>query len=88
MIKLDEKRTELVNLKTTINALDDIDDLIDHYSADASGVFKPGPAYCMFKYIDGPGEIDVQFNRAVILTALQAQRAILVEYLGSLGIEV
>ena len=83
MISLKENRTEFMNLHVTITALEELDCLIDYYSAD-----KLGPAYCTFTYVDGPGEVRVQFNRKIVLTALNAQRAALVEYLASLGISV
>ena len=83
MIKLSENRTALVNISITIKAIDDFDDLINYYSID-----KPGPAYCTFKYVDGPDQVDTQFDRKIIVTALEAQRQKLVDYLATLGIEV
>jgi len=83
MIKLSEKRVELMNLKVTIDALDEINILIKYYSVD-----KPGSAYCTFKYVDGPGQVDTHFDRKIIVTALEAQRQKLVDYLATLGIEV
>ena len=82
MIKLDEKRTALINLKATIDALENIDTLIKWYSED-----KPGPAYCEFSYVDGPGKVSVQFDRKTMIIALNAQRESLVNYFAELGIE-
>ena len=83
MIKLSDKRIELVNLKSTIQAIDDLDSLIKQYSEN-----KPGPAYVTFTMVEGYGSINVQFDRAIILVALKAHRAKLVEYMADLGIEV
>jgi len=82
MIKLSENRTALINIPLTIKAIDDFDYLINYYS-----VNKLGPAYCTFKYIDGPGEISVQFDRHTIIETLKSQRQKLVDYLVTLGIE-
>jgi hypothetical protein len=82
MIKLSENRTALVNIPITIKAIDDFDYLINYYSVD-----KPGPAYCTFKYVDGPGESSVQIDRHTIVVALTLQRQKLVDYLATLGIE-
>ena len=83
MVKLSDHRTELVNLGTTIKALDELDTLIKFYSVD-----KPGPAYATFTYVDGPGEVQVQFQRPIMVIALQAQRRHLSDYLARLGVEV
>ena len=82
MIKLSENRTALINIPITIKAIDDFDYLINYYSVD-----KPGPAYCTFKGIDGPGESSVQIDRPTIVVALTLQRQKLVDYLATLGIE-
>lgn len=82
MISLKTHKTALINLECTINALTNINRLIDAYSAD-----KPGPAYVKFDHVLGHGLIDVQINRAIILPALKAQREELVEYLATLGID-
>jgi hypothetical protein len=82
MIKLSENRTQLMNMKTTIDALDEFDTLIKYYSVD-----KPGPAYCKFSYVDGIGECSVQIDRSIVVPTLQAQRQKLVDYLATLGIE-
>lgn len=82
MISLEEHRGKLINLPTTIAALDAIDELIAHYSD-----IGPGVAYCTFN--TGPrGDVSMQFSRPIILTALHAQRTVLVEYLATLGIVV
>lgn len=80
MVKLSDNRTALINLGTTIGAIEDLDKLIKLYSED-----KPGPAYCNFEY-HGP-ITKVQFNRSIIVVALKAQRQHLVDYLATLGIE-
>ena len=82
MIKLSENRTALINIPITIKAIDDFDYLIKYYSED-----KPGPAYCTFKNIDGPGESSVQIDRPTIVETLKLQRQKLVDYLATLGIE-
>ena len=82
MIKLSENRVALMNLKFTINALDELNILIKYYSED-----KLGPAYCTFRHTD-TGEFDVQIDRKIMLPALQAQRQVLIDYLSTLGIEV
>lgn len=82
MIKLSENRAALINLGITIAALDGVDQLIKHYSLD-----KPGPAYCVFTQVDGPGEVKVQLDRSIVLNALQQQRQKFVEALALLGIE-
>lgn len=83
MISLNEHRTALINLRTTIEAIDDLDTLIEFYSTPS-----PGPAYVEFYHVDGPGELKVQLNRAFAIQALQAQRQKLVEYMSTLGIDV
>lgn len=82
MVKLSENRVALINLGTTIAAMDELDTLIKFYSVD-----KPGPAYVTFTLVDGPGEVKVQIDRKNILPALQAQRQKLVDYLATLGVE-
>ena len=83
MVKLSENRVALINLGTTIAALDVLDTLIKFYSVD-----KPGPAYVTCTNVDGPGEVKVQIDRKIIVPALQAQRQKLVDYLADLGVEV
>ncbi len=82
MIKLADNKVALVNLGTTIKALEELDTLIKYYSVD-----KPGPAYANFTHVDGPGEVQVQLDRKIVVPALQAQRQKLVDYLATLGIE-
>lgn len=85
MIKLNEHRTELSNLRTTIEALEELEMLIDLYAED-----KPGPAYAAFDItgrIAGRSKINVQFDRKIMVTALSAQRQTLVNYLAKLGIQ-
>ena len=82
MIKLNDNRTALTNLKATIDAIDQLDFAIGYFSVE-----KPGPAYAQFSQIDGPGKVDVQFDRSVIVPALKEQRRKLSDYLATLGIE-
>ena len=82
MVKLSENRVALINLGTTIAALDELDALIKFYSAD-----KPDPAYITCTHVDGLGEVKVQIDRKNILPALKAQKQRLVDYLATLGVE-
>ena len=82
MISLEEHRTALINLRGTIEAIEDIDKLIAFYSVD-----KPGPAYCEFHYVEGISKPEVQFDRSLMVMALKSQRQKLVDYLATLGIE-
>lgn len=81
MISLEEHRTALINLRGTIEALENLDTLIKFYSVD-----KPGPAYCEFHYVDELNKPEVQIERSIMVTALKAQRQRLVDYLSRLGI--
>lgn len=83
MIKLEDHRSGLINIKGTIEALEHIDRLIDHYSEDL-----PGPAYCKFNHVYGLDDVIVQFDRQIMITALTEQRQKLVNYFATLGIEV
>lgn len=80
MIALSTNKTALNNLNITLKALENIDALISEYRIDL-----PGPAYAIFEYL--PNTHKVQFNREIIVTALQAQREKLVACLASLGID-
>lgn len=82
MIKLSENKTALVNLGSTIKALDSLDYLITEYSQD-----KVGPACCEFNYV-AVDHKNVQIDRKIIVKALKEQRQVLVDYLSTLGIEV
>jgi len=82
MIKLSENKTALVNLGSTIKALDSLDYLIAEYSQD-----KVGPAYCEFNYV-AVDHKKVQIDRKIIVKALKEQRQVLVDYLNTLSIEV
>lgn len=82
MVKLSENRMALINLGTTIAALDELDALIKFYSVD-----KPGPAYVTYTNVDGPSEVKVQIDRKIMVPALQAQRQKMVDYLATLGVE-
>ena len=83
MISLKENKTALLNLNVTIKALDQIDQLIAKYSNGQAGT-----AYYAFKHLDGiDNKADVQFDRAIIVSALQAQREKHRTYLATPGIE-
>lgn len=76
MIKLADHKVELLNLPVTIQALKDVDELIEHYSRPNVCV-----AYCnVMTY-------KIQLEPSIFLEALRQQRARLVEYLATLGIE-
>lgn len=81
MIKLKDNRVALINLGNTIKAIDQLDELIRHYSNPV-----PGPAYVSFEHLDH--SMSAQIDRSIMLVALRAQRDKLVEYMASLGIEV
>ena len=81
MISLSENRIALMNLPSTIVAMEELETLINFYSVD-----KPGPAYVRFMHVDGPGEISAQIDRKFILDALVAQHQKIVQYLKTLGI--
>jgi hypothetical protein len=81
MIKLNQKRTELLNLGVTIEALEQLNDLISHYCE-----ANPGPAYVRFEHVYHGGAA-VQFDRDIMLTTLQDQRRKLIDYLATLGID-
>lgn len=81
MIRLEEHRTELSNLRTTIDALEELERLIDFYTED-----KPGPACIAFEYASQVKSY-VQFDRKIMVAALSAQRQTLVDYLAKLGIQ-
>lgn len=82
MLNLSENYTALVNLKVTLDALEQLRALIDIYSED-----KPGPSYVRFVLPQTGSEKAVQFARPVIITALRAQEKQLVDYLGTLNID-
>lgn len=79
MISLSDNRTALVNLASTIDALENLELLIKTYSEE-----KAGPAYLTCDYV---GDIRVQFDRSIMVTALEAQRTRLISYLATLGID-
>jgi hypothetical protein len=80
MIKLSENMTALVNLKTTIEAMQNLKELISYYSVD-----KPGPAYMTADY--NGHIIDLQFDRYIAVNAMKEQYQILYDYLSELEIE-
>lgn len=81
MISLKDNKTALYNLSGTIEALERFDLLIEFYSED-----KPGPAYTAFSNVHIT-DLEVQFDRKIIVDALKAQRKTLVDYLVNLGID-
>lgn len=82
MISLSENKTALLNLGSTIDAIDSLDYLIKEYSED-----KVGPAYCNFEYLQTKHS-KVQIERSVMVKALKEQRQVLVKYLNTLNIQV
>jgi hypothetical protein len=81
MLSLQEHRTELCNLRTTIEALEELERLkrlINLYATD-----MPGPVYVAFEKNAGRENINVQFNRKI----LSVQHKTLVDYLAKLGIQ-
>ena len=81
MIPLTENRIPLMNLNRTIGALDDLESLIEYYSEDV-----PGPAYATIDC--GPvRSFQVQIDRPFMVEALKKQRAKLIDYLATLGID-
>jgi hypothetical protein len=80
MISLKDNRVALMNLHTTIQAVENLDALIENYSTDSQG-----PAYVTFDYYRA-GDTKVQFDREIMVIALTAQRARLTAYLETLGI--
>ena len=80
MISLKDKRIALMNLAITIRALEDIDTLLDKYDDD-----KPGPAYAQIDSFSK--RVEVQFDRKILVQALQDQKQHFVEYLATLGID-
>jgi hypothetical protein len=80
MIALSDNRTSLMNLGLTITELEKFNELIDCYSKNL-----PGPAYLTVRFSSDNHEI--QIDRAVFRTALEAQRNELVKYLAKLGID-
>ena len=81
MIKLKDSRNALLNLPVTIDAIERIDRAIAEYSNGPA----VGPADCTFN-INGSA-VAVQLDRAIAVTALQAQKQRLVDYLKNLGID-
>lgn len=83
MLSLSENRTALINLKTTLTALEQLRKLIEYYSEE-----KPGPAYVKFNLPSGrTDDDDVQIDRSIMVIALKAQEQKLVDYLETLGID-
>jgi hypothetical protein len=79
MISLSEHRTSLLNLPVTLKALADIETLIENYRDQPDGV-----AYVAFDF--GGRPVQVQLRAEIAISALNGQRAVLVEYLATLGI--
>lgn len=80
MISLKYNSTALYNLNKTLEALSTMDAMIKTYSEN-----KQSPAYTFFR--NGEIKSEVQFDRDIVVQALQDQRQRLVEYLASLGID-
>ena len=80
MISLKYNSIALYNLNKTLEALSTMDAMIKTYSEN-----KQSPAYTFFR--NGEVKFDVQFDRDIIIQALQDQRQRLVEYLATLGID-
>jgi hypothetical protein len=81
MISLKDNRTALINLRTTVEALERIDMLIEHYS-----VALPDIAHVDINRYNKT-TTEVQLSADILVTALEAQRERLTEYLASLGID-
>jgi hypothetical protein len=81
MIKLQEHRVPLLNLGVTIEALEQLNYLIEYFSES-----KPGPVYVRFRHF-ADSEPAVQINRDIMVQALQDQRRVLIDYLATLGID-
>lgn len=72
-----------MNLNNTIASLEKIEKLIKYYT-----YTKVENAYLAFNNLAMEnGTVDVHVNRDLVITALTAQRKILVEYLAGLGID-
>jgi hypothetical protein len=82
MISLKKNRIALINLQTTINAIDEIDELIKFYNDST----KTAPVYLNVRYYMGLSS-ELQMNRNVLVDALRGQRVVLVKYLADLGID-
>ncbi len=81
MISLKDNLTALVNLESTINAIEKFDILIEHFSEDV-----PGPAYLTVQHVHLTNN-SIQVDRKIFLPVLAQQRQKLVEYLATLGID-
>jgi hypothetical protein len=79
MISLKKNRIALLNLQTSINA---IDELIKFYNDST----KTAPVYLNVKYYIGES-VELQMNRNVFVDALRGQRVVIVKYLADLGID-
>jgi hypothetical protein len=81
MISLKDNRTSLVYLRTTIEALERIDVLIEKFSVARIGIV----------YVDiikgDDDTVSLQMRPDIVVTALEAQREVLSEYLAELGID-
>jgi hypothetical protein len=82
MISLKENRIALINLQTTINAIDEIDELIKFYNDST----KTAPVYLNVRYYMGLSS-ELQMDKRIIIHALRAQREVIVNYLADLGID-
>lgn len=82
MIKYSESKTQLLNLKTTLEAVETLEYLIEKMSQDL-----PGPAYVVFANV-AKDHSEIQIDRGTMLTALKSQRVSLCVYLQKLGIDI
>ena len=80
MISVKNNKGALMNLSGTFVAIENLDRAIETYSE-----LKPGPAYIDCAYTHGIAQI--QLSRETFIVALRTQRASLVSYLASLGID-
>lgn len=79
MIKI-TSADQLQHIAAVINNIEQLDEIIFHYSMDV-----PGPAYLKVRY--QLNEPEFQLNREHILPALRAQRKVYTDYLAGEGFE-
>lgn len=84
MIKLSENRVALLNIRSTIEALETLKELRAYYSETP---LKVGPAYVTFRYTNLGNLVDAQIDRAIMVECLTDQIARLEDYLATLGID-
>lgn len=80
MISFKDHRVELMNLPTTIDAIEQLEGLITYYE------YAPqGPAYLQIRH--AMSEPNIQLDRSFMIEALQSQRRKLIDYLTDMGID-